>query len=65
MLRSWGIQVDEAFFLGGIEKTRVLNGFKPHLFFDDQLAHVTDAAGHVPPGTAVINASKEDRARPA
>lgn len=90
-LRSWGIQVDEAFFLGGIEKTRVLSGFKPHLFFDDQLAHVTGAAGNVPcahvpfgiangmrldvsvappvprqpPGAAVINASQEDRARPA
>lgn len=47
-LRSWGMQVDEAFFLGGMEKAAVLNAFKPHLFFDDQLAHVTGAAGHVP-----------------
>jgi 5'-nucleotidase len=47
-LRSWGMQVDEAFFLGGMKKTEVLKAFKPHLFFDDQLAHVTGAAGHVP-----------------
>jgi len=42
------MQVDEAFFLGGMEKTAVLKAFKPHIFFDDQLAHVTGAAGHVP-----------------
>jgi 5'-nucleotidase len=47
-LRSWGMQVDEAFFLGGMEKAAVLKAFKPHLFFDDQLAQVTGAAGHVP-----------------
>jgi 5'-nucleotidase len=42
------MQVDEAFFLGGMEKARVLNGFKPHIFFDDQMTHITGAAGHVP-----------------
>lgn len=47
-LRTWDTQVDEAFVLGGIEKKEVLKAFKPHLFFDDQLAHVTDAASHVP-----------------
>ncbi len=47
-LRSWGMQVDEAFFLGGIEKAPVLNAFKPHIFFDDQLTHIIGAAGHVP-----------------
>jgi 5'-nucleotidase len=31
-----------------MEKTEVLKAFKPHLFFDDQLAHVTNAASHVP-----------------
>ena len=47
-LRSWGMQVDEAFFLGGMEKASVLNAFKPHIFFDDQLTHITGAADHVP-----------------
>lgn len=55
--RSWGIEVDEVFFLGGIAKDRVLRVFKPHIFFDDQVAHITGAAGatpsaHVPFGVA-------------
>lgn len=56
-LRDWGIEVDEAFFLGGIEKSRILQEFRPHIFFDDQLVHVEDAARvapsvHVPFGVA-------------
>jgi 5'-nucleotidase len=56
-LREWGIQVDEAFFLGGIEKSRVLEVFRPHIFFDDQLVHIEDAkriapSVHVPFGVA-------------
>jgi 5'-nucleotidase len=47
-LRNWGIQVDEVFFLGGIEKARVLESFRPHIFFDDQLVHVEGAAPAVP-----------------
>ena len=47
-LREWGIQVDEVFFLGGIEKRRILEVFRPHLFFDDQLSHIEGAAGVVP-----------------
>jgi 5'-nucleotidase len=39
-LKSWGISVDEAFFLGGIEKKRVLEIMKPHIFFDDQIVHL-------------------------
>jgi 5'-nucleotidase len=56
-LRSWGIEVDEVFFLGGIAKNRVLEVFKPHIFFDDQLQHIEGVAGstpsaHVPFGIA-------------
>lgn len=56
-LRQWGIQVDEVFFLGGIEKSRILELFKPHIFFDDQIAHIEGAASatpcaHVPFGIA-------------
>jgi 5'-nucleotidase len=51
--------VDEAFFLGGVEKSKVLGTFKPHLFFDDQLAHAAPASlllpsVHVPFGVANI-----------
>ena len=56
-LQSWGIFTDEIFFLGGIEKRRILEVFKPHLFFDDQRSHFEGAGGvaacvHVPFGTA-------------
>lgn len=56
-LRKWGIEVDEVFFLGGIDKNRVLKVFKPHIFFDDQLQHIKGVAGitpsaHVPFGVA-------------
>ncbi len=41
--RSWGVYVDEAFFLGGIGKDKVLQAFKPHIFFDDQEVHLEAA----------------------
>jgi 5'-nucleotidase len=47
-LRSWGIEIDETFFLGGMDKTGVLSKFKPHLYFDDQMTHAGPAAGAVP-----------------
>jgi 5'-nucleotidase len=49
-LREWGVYVDEAFFLGGVEKSRVLKAFKPHIFFDDQDVHLDTAAHAVPSG---------------
>lgn len=47
-LRSWNVQIDEAFFLGGISKQQVLKAFGAHIFFDDQLVHVNGAASVVP-----------------
>lgn len=35
-LRHWGVYVDELFFLGGMDKTKILKAFRPHIFFDDQ-----------------------------
>lgn len=49
-LRHWGVYVDEVFFLGGLEKTKVLEAFKPHIFFDDQDLHLEKAAHVVPSG---------------
>lgn len=46
-LRGWGVYVDEAFFLGGVGKTKVLAAFRPHIFFDDQDVHLADAASVV------------------
>jgi len=47
-IKSWGIQVNDAFFLGGIEKARVLRVLRPHIFFDDQLGHLQPAANEIP-----------------
>jgi 5'-nucleotidase len=47
-LRNLNIRIDEAFFLGGIEKGRVLKIFKPHIFFDDQVGHIEGVANFVP-----------------
>ncbi|MET0267177.1 MAG: 5'-nucleotidase [Duganella sp.] len=47
-LKSWGVAADETFFLGGMEKARVLSIFRPHLFFDDQLSHLKSPAGNIP-----------------
>jgi len=49
-LMNWNIAVDEAMFLGGLEKGPFLREFEPDFFFDDQTGHVTSAARHVPAG---------------
>ncbi|WP_024539045.1 5'-nucleotidase [Comamonas badia] len=49
-LLDWGITVDEAMFLGGLEKGPFLREFEPDFFFDDQRSHVLSAAQHVPAG---------------
>lgn len=49
-LRHWGVYVDEIFFLGGLDKSKVLKAFKAHIFFDDQDVHLAPAAKHVPSG---------------
>lgn len=43
-LRAWDIRIDEAFFLGGIEKSEVLKAFGANLFFDDQSVHTEPAS---------------------
>jgi 5'-nucleotidase len=47
-LRDWGIEVDEVFFLGGVDKAAVLKEFRPHIFFDDQMAHVESVSKVAP-----------------
>ena len=49
-LRHWGVYVDEAFFLGGIEKSKILQSFKAHIFFDDQDVHLDTSSLVVPSG---------------
>ena len=47
-LRAWDARIDEAFFLGGIEKAEVLKAFGAHIFFDDQTVHTDPASKSVP-----------------
>lgn len=47
-LRAWGVRIDEAFFLGGIEKKEILRAFDAHIFFDDQALHTIPASEVVP-----------------
>ena len=49
-LMNWGLAVDEAMFLGGLEKGPFLREFEPDFFFDDQTGHVDSASRHVPSG---------------
>ena len=47
-MRSWGVYVDQAFFLGGLQKSKFLEAYKPHIFFDDQDVNLDPAALKVP-----------------
>lgn len=56
-LRAWNIRIDEALFLGGLEKGPLLRAFGADIFFDDQTGHCESArqhvaTGHVPHGVA-------------
>jgi 5'-nucleotidase len=55
-LKAWGVSADDTFLLGGMEKNRVINILKPHIFFDDQLTHLSSTENipmvHVPFGIA-------------
>jgi 5'-nucleotidase len=56
-LMEWNIAVDEAMFLGGLDKGAFLKSFAPDFYFDDQRGHIDSArlhvaAGHVPFGVA-------------
>jgi len=69
-LMSWDIEVDEAMFLGGLEKGPFLQVFQPDFYFDDQMTHLdsaakssTGASGHV--NTGVANAPTQPAPKPA
>jgi len=47
-LKEWGVRVNDAFFLGGIDKERVIQILQPHIFFDDQRGHLESTARLVP-----------------
>jgi 5'-nucleotidase len=58
-LMHWNIHVDEAMFLGGLEKGPFLREFEPDFYFDDQTRHVVSAAAHVPAGHVLHGVANE------
>ncbi len=62
-LMDWNIEIDEAMFLGGLDKGDFLKEFEPDFFFDDQTRHCESGAqagptGHVRSG--VTNRRSEE-----
>jgi 5'-nucleotidase len=58
-LMAWEVEVDEAMFLGGLDKGPFLRSFEPDFFFDDQTRHCESAAGAGPTGHVVHGVSNE------
>ncbi|WP_300454363.1 5'-nucleotidase [Accumulibacter sp.] len=58
-LMGWNISVDEAMFLGGLEKGPFLKEFEPDFFFDDQTRHCQSAAFAGPVGHVVSGVTNE------
>ncbi len=57
-LRAWDVRIDEAFFLGGIQKSEILKAFDADIFFDDQAVH-TDPASKLVPAARVPTEEQE------
>jgi 5'-nucleotidase len=67
-LMDWRIHVDEAMFLGGLDKGPFLREFEPDFYFDDQTRYVESAAAHVPSGHVphgIANEETVERTVPA
>lgn len=47
-LSQWGVRLDEAFFLGGVDKYEVVKAFGADIFFDDQDVHLEHASKVAP-----------------
>lgn len=54
-LKAGNVEIDQAFFMGGLPKKPIIERFRPHLYLDDQITHLHDIAGvplvHVPFGS--------------
>jgi len=49
-LMEWNVIINEAHFVGDMQKAEILKAFKPHMFFDDQPVHCEPASEYVPTG---------------
>ena len=53
-LSQWGVRLDEAVFLGGVDKYEVVKAFGADIFFDDQDVHL-NLSSSVVPSAKVLN----------
>lgn len=60
-LIDWNIAVDEAMFLGGLDKGEFLRAFEPDFYFDDQRGHVGSAQKHVATGHVPFGIANRER----
>jgi len=60
-LMEWNVEIDEAMFLGGLQKGEFLREFEPDFFFDDQTGHIENASAHVPSGHVASGVSNPPR----
>jgi 5'-nucleotidase len=60
-LMDWNIAVDEALFLGGLDKGEFLKAFQPDFYFDDQRGHVASASRHVATGHVPFGIANKDK----
>jgi 5'-nucleotidase len=60
-LMDWNIAVDEALFLGGLDKGEFLKAYQPDFYFDDQRRHVESARQHVATGHVPFGITNLDR----
>ncbi len=61
-LMDWKIDIDEAMFLGGLDKGAFLREFEPDFFFDDQTRHCESAARVTPTGHVISGIANHDNA---
>lgn len=54
-LSAWNVRLDEAFFLGGVDKYEVVNAFGADIFFDDQDVHLQETAKVAPSAKVPYN----------
>jgi 5'-nucleotidase len=60
-LMDWNISVDEAMFLGGLDKGPFLREFEPDFFFDDQTRHCDSAMTAGPTGHVISGIANDTR----
>ncbi len=58
-LRNWDVDVDDAFFLGGVSKDKILQAFGAHIYFDDQDLHLKHTAKVVPSAKVPYKVDKD------